>query len=108
MFNDIMSNVYLDLTMWECQIVDIVYDYNENIISITFKDKDDTIMCLITKKENNKFLLRADVIEDFDRWSNATFEEEYDWNNFYSDCYNPITLYKKLLLTYYNIYKNLE
>lgn len=103
-----MWDIILDLEMWECKILDVIYNNSHSIVSIVFKDKDDIFMGMITNIDKSSFLLRVDMIDNFDRWSNCIFEEEYDWEHFYSDCYNPIELYKKLLLTYYNIYKNLE
>ena len=106
--NDEMYFVLFDLGVWDCTVLDIVKNNNHKPISITFKDKDNIIICLVTQKENNNFLVRAEMIDNFDRWSNAVFEQEYDWSHFYSDCYNPIRLQKELLLIYYNMYKNLE
>lgn len=108
MYNDEMYFVWYDLNIWDCTILDIIRDNNYKPISITFKDKDNIIICLITQKENNNFLVRAEMIDNFDRWSKVSFEEEYDWEHFTSDCYNPIKIYKELLLTYYNFYKELE
>jgi hypothetical protein len=105
------DEVYLilfDLKLWNCTILDIIEDNNHKPISIIFKDKDNIIICLITKQENNNFLVKAETIDNFNRWSNVAFEQEYDWNHFYSDCYNPVKIQKELLLIYYNMYKNLE
>ena len=101
--------VLFNLGMWDCEILDIIYNNINNPISIVFEDKEHIIRGLITYKENNDtFLVRAEMIDNFDRWSNAIFEEKYNWNHFTSDCYNPINFYKELLLTYYYMYKNLE
>lgn len=99
--------VLYDLNVWDCEILDIIYN-NNTPQSIIFEDKEHIIRGLVTYNDNNNFLVRAEMIDNFDRWSNAAFEEQYDWDHFISDCYNPINLYKELLLIYYNYYKNLE
>ena len=106
--NNELYYVWHDLLSWECQIIDIIYNNSKTPISIYFKDKDNIIMGLVTLNDKNKFLVRAELRENFDKWSNCIYEQEYDWNHFYSNCYNPNTLYKELLLSYFYLYKNLE
>lgn len=106
--SEMMWDIILNLQIWECKITDVIYDNLHNIVSISFMDKDEVITVMITNIEKDNFLLRADVFDNFDRWSNCAFEEEYKWKDFYEDRYNPIVLYKELLLIYYNMYKNLE
>lgn len=107
-YNNEMWFVLYDLGIWECEILDIIWNKNDTPQSIIFEDKEHIIRCLVTYNDKDKFLVRAEMIDSFDRWSNAAFEELYDWKHFISSCYNPINLYKELLLIYYNYYKNLE
>lgn len=106
MFSNELWDVLLDLEMWNCKILDVVYDDFLNIHSITFEDKDNIIMGIVIKPHegnNNHFIVRAEVKENFDRWGNASYEAEYDWNHFYSECYNPLKLYQELLCIYAEI-----
>lgn len=96
-----MWEVKQNLEMWQCKILDILYE-NEKIYSIIFTDEDDFIIGLIVAPHDNykNFLIRAEVCKNFDRWDNSSYEKEYDYEHFYSENYNLLKLYKELLYCY--------
>ena len=84
------------LDLWT--INDIIRDEEGNITQIYLKDDFYGIVACITyphEGNNNKFMMRADFIRDFDRWDNVScevfFDEESDVE------VNPDNVYELLL-----------
>lgn len=104
MFIDEMWDVIQDLQIWDYRILDTIYE-NHHIHSITFTDKNNIIIGLIIAPHDNinKFIIRAEVIDNFDGWDNCSYEVEYNWEHFYSQCYSPLKLYQELLCIYANV-----
>ena len=81
-----MKEKTLEERLLESWIInDIIRDENGNIEQIYLSDdKYNIVACLTYPHEGNgnKFMLRAEMAEDFDRWSNASyevfFEKEYE------------------------------
>ena len=73
-----MQNKILDeINNWWGTIIDIVRDDNGYIQQIYFEERNMNIMACLTfphSGTNFHFLLRADYIDSFDRWSNAAYD----------------------------------
>lgn len=99
--NEAMWEAKQNLEIWGHKILDVLYE-NKDIYSITFIDKNESIIGLIVAPHDNynNFLIRADLNSHFDRWDNSAYEEEYDYEHFYWECYNPFNL-KDKIMNYY-------
>ena len=100
----IMNDTQYFLEMLNYKINDVMYD-NGNIQYIVFSNED-LIGQIITPREDNKdmFIVRVEIKDNFDRFSNVAYEKYYNIEDFNMVAYEPITLYRELMYIYYEWY----
>ena len=102
-----MNDTQYFLEMLGYKIIDVMYD-DGKLEYITFINKD--LIGRITAPHGgngNMFVVRAEIKDNFDRFSNVVFEKLYNIEDFDEQAYEPITLYRELMLIYYELYMDL-
>ena len=98
-----MNNIQCSLEKLNYKINDIMYD-NGELQYIVFSNED-LIGQIITPKENTggMFIIRVEIKNNFDRFSNVAYEKYYNIKDFNIEAYKPINLYRELMYVYYEL-----